>query len=360
MHQFLFFPYFPVDDIDLRVNRVHLFNFWRHKDTYIPDSLVKDKIEKFCSLYVDNNLEVIRSLTIAVIDNNYSFTHLTDEQLNDLRRFASALLFASIINNQTNSVCVSEQFALVHQNFNLTEDAIVFTTGSFYRVQNWQSFEMTRLVRPAYVPSNTLFYRFDDKLLEGFANVIDDHSPDNDYLFRTLEWVGYTFINSEGYSGASRHVMLATAFEIFFDLPDFGKADEFAGKLESLLEVDKMEIYDKKFKLIQTGLTPVTKKNAVGKDKTNTMYGWWARDFYHLRSKIVHGDEITNADIRNHNNEQHLIIGLKMLAFCFYKLLENKGYLVFETIQNIPAFAGISYERISTYRDLRKIEQLIS
>jgi hypothetical protein len=62
----------------------------------------------------------------------------------------------------------------------------------------------------------------------------------------------------------------------------------------------------------------------------------------------------------NHNDKQHLLIALAMLNYCFYRLLENKGYLTFETIQKVPAFAGVSWERISTENDLREIEDLIA
>lgn len=360
MPQFSFFPHFPTDNVDVRINRLHLFNFWNLKDSYIMDSQVRQKLEKFCALHVNTDLEKLNSPAIAVIDNEYTFPMLSDEQLKDLQRYALALLFCSIMNNRVNSVSVSEQFALHHQNFTLEEDAIVFTTGSFYNVQNWQSFEMTKLVRPGFVPANTFDYRFDKKLMAAFANMIDAHNDDEDYLFKVLEWVRYAFLNAEGYSYESRNVMMATAFEIFFGLPEIGKEDAFAKRLEDLLEVSNMEIKDEGFNLVQTGHTSITKLNARGRSKTSTMYGWWARDFYSLRSKIVHEGVVERNDLLNHNDKQHLLIAIAMLNFCFYRLLENRGYLTFETIQNIPEFAGVSWERISKEDDLREIEDLIA
>jgi hypothetical protein len=66
MYQFSFLPYFPADDLDLKVNRLHLFNFWNHKNTYIPDADVKQRLERICSFYVDTSLERLDEFTIAV------------------------------------------------------------------------------------------------------------------------------------------------------------------------------------------------------------------------------------------------------------------------------------------------------
>jgi hypothetical protein len=48
-----------------------------------------------------------------------------------------------------------------------------------------------------------------------FANMIDTHNNDDDYLFRVLEWFNYSYMNVEGFSYYNRIVLLATAYEIF-------------------------------------------------------------------------------------------------------------------------------------------------
>ncbi|HSS21507.1 MAG TPA: hypothetical protein VLL54_15645 [Pyrinomonadaceae bacterium] len=347
--QFSLLPWFP-KTIDFKVNRVHFFNFAAFKDKHIPSAQLRTRIEEYCALYVDESLKPLGSPTLAVIDSDYAFNQSEDQQLIDLQRYALAMMFCSIGGEREISICVSEQFTLLHQNFTLTEDAIAFTTGSFYHVTNWRSLPTTRLVRPGYVPNETILYQWDMKLMEGLANMIDSHDPEDEKVFEALRWVRYAFLNADGYSYESRVVMMATAFEIFFDLPRFGKEEEFARRLELLLQVDKM------------GHLPTRKPNARGALKSSTIYGWWARDFYSLRSKIVHQGIVAKNDLVNAKGTQYLLLAVKMLRFCLYRLLEERGYLVFKTLKGkrFGAFAGFSYERHRAERGLRDIEKVLS
>lgn len=240
MYQFSFLPYFPKEDIIIEQNRVRIFNFWNYKDTFIKDAALRDRIQRFCELYVYPNLETVRELAIAVIDDNYSFTLLNEQQQKDLQRYARALMFCSLAKNDDrggsfHSNCTSEQFTLFHQNFTTTEETMRYTVGSYVRVDTVVTLDSTRFIRPEHIPQ-VLMYRFDDKLFGALANAIDAHKPKDDFLFRALDWVRFAYQNSEGFNYESRPVMLATTFEHLFKLPFSGKTEEFASRLEKLLE----------------------------------------------------------------------------------------------------------------------------
>jgi hypothetical protein len=367
---FAFLPYFPKQNFDETISRVHLFNLSLFGEQYISDADLRKRIDKYSSLYVDANNNRSTTFTIAVIDDNYRFELLTEKQQLDLSRYAVALLFCNVVNNTQNRVCVSEQFTLSFQPFTVIQngsseaDYIWYETGSYYRVLNSYPLDSARFVTPGFIPPYNLFYLADDKLMLGLANMIDNSQGEDDKYFRVLDWVRYSHLNSEGFSPESRIVMLATAFEIFFELPRDDKTNKFVQSLESLLQVDKMLVEDDAGKLVQTGLPLITKPYTghAGKTKSasHTIYGWWAREFYDLRSKIVHGDEITNTDIRNHKGEQHFLVALKVLRFCFYKLLENKGYLTYKFLTDVPTLENYSWEQHSTLESLREVEQMIS
>lgn len=369
MSKFAFFPYFPTDNIDQKTNRVHLFNFAEFGETYIPNDELRKRIDEYCALYIDSKNRRLTTLTIAVIDGNYEFDNITEEQEEDLYRYSAALLFCSVIKNTTNSVCVSEQFNLaiqpfvIHGNEVPQYDYISSETGSLLRTLNAQTLGTAEFVRPSFVPASTWFYNYDSLLFDSFSKMIDAHNSDDARYFRVLDWVRYAHLNPDGYSSESRFVMLATAFEILFDLPRDYKTDEFAKRLEKLLEVDSMTVVDENYNTIQVGLPQTTKsyttRGGKVKFRQHTMYGWWARDFYDLRSKIVHGEDINNQDIRNHKGEQHFFIALKILRFCFYKFLENKGYLTFKKLTEIPSLENYSFEKSHTENELREIEQLL-
>ena len=130
--------------------------------------------------------------------------------------------------------------------------------------------------------------------------------------------------------------MMATGFEVFFHIPRNDKSKVFAERLEALLGVDGYDIYDEHYNTIQTGLTRTTKMDGAGKVKCYrgnvpinlTVYGWWAREFYDLRSKIVHNGVVQHSDLVNHKDAQYLKVSLRMMLFCFFKLLADKGYVV--------------------------------
>jgi hypothetical protein len=170
------------------------------KDGFITAENLRRRIGEYCALYVDENLKPLLSPTLAVIDGDYSFRPLTDSQLRDLRRYSLALLLCSVGAEQEHAVCVSDQFMFLTQNFTLTEDAIAYTTGSLYRVTNWRSIPTTRLVRPAYVPGEVILYRYEEKLMEGLANLIDLHDAADDRIFEVLAWVRYAFLNADANS----------------------------------------------------------------------------------------------------------------------------------------------------------------
>lgn len=180
--------------------------------------------------------------------------------------------------------------------------------------------------------------------------MIDSHDPTDERVFNALTWVRYAFLNADGYSYESRVVMMATAFEILFDLPRNGKEEEFARRLELLLEVDKM------------GHPAIRKPNSWGALKTSTMYGWWAREFYSVRSRIVHEGVVAKSHLVNAKGAQHLLLALKMLKFCLYRLLEKRGFLMFSVLKgkSFGPFAGLSAERHEAESRLREIENLIS
>lgn len=155
---------------------------------------------------------------------------------------------------------------------------------------------------------------------------------------------------------------MATAFEMFFRLPRENKTKLFSEKLESLLRVDSYAVYDKNYNVLQTGLTRTTKTDGRGKTKCHrgnipinlTVYGWWAREFYNLRSKIVHDGLVQASDLNNHTNSGHLRIALRILLFCFFELLVNKGYYVLDTD---PAGNRIALRL--EQNDFRKIEKIL-
>jgi len=262
MYQFSFLPYFPANGVDLKVNRLHLFNLWRAGAGYIQDPTVRARVERIANIYVTRELKPLDQITIAVLEENYAMKPLEGPQTNDLKNYVLALLFCSIAKNNSgsghvNSTCTSEHFTLFHQDFNLEGEFIGYPTGSYYRVENVNTLGRTQMVKPDYV-GDVLNHRYDRELFGAFCNLIDQNNSDDNFIFAALGWMRFAFLNSDGYPYASRVVMVATAYEVLFDLPDFKKEDTLAGAIEALLQTERMD---------RTGLPKLRKQNALGKEK---------------------------------------------------------------------------------------------
>lgn len=354
MFQFSYLPFFPTPrgkEFDAKVGKVHLFNFWKFKDSYINDLAVRRKMESLCEMYVDEQGKPCHSMTIAVIDNNYSFSPLSEDQLKELRKYVLSLLFCSIVKNEQNAAWASEHFNLYHQNFDLAQNWISYETGSYVRLTQTIEIAKGRIFQPECIANGSWSYGYDERLFPALANAIEDKGNCNQALFRSLDWVRLAFSNSETTSWANRLVMLCIAFEVFFELPE-QKENEFAARLEDLLEVAQME---------SPRLPIISKKNKRGKpaknNYDNTMYGWWARDFYWVRSEIVHKGELPEPEYRNQNQAPHHELALKMLHFCFYRELEKRGYLKYKVK---PEYGdGRDIDRLLTLSEFREIEELI-
>jgi hypothetical protein len=382
MFQFSYLPYFPVDNIDVKVGRLHLFNFWRCKDTYIPDQRLKDRIEQMCNLYfeVDFNpesetgLKRLNSITLAVIDDNYSFTPLSDELLADLRNYTLALSFSSLVKNSReganyHSNCISEHFTTFHQNLDFDSTGISYSSGSYIHINQIAEVNRTRFIKPQFVPGNVL-YSFAANIFTALASMIAAHNANDKFILEVLNWVNYAFMNAEGYNYPSRCVMMATAFEALFKLKG-DKTRGFSENLESLLDVGTLIEHDSTGHQVGTGLPRSTKPDGRGDVRRYgdgrrgvpgtpidlTMYGWWARDFYKLRSQIVHTGISQRSDFLNHNDVQHLEIALQVMNACLFKWLDGHGYLIYTG--GSESWVNDARKRVD-FDDLhRKIEPMI-
>lgn len=317
--QFTFFPYFPSSNFDQKIGRIHLFNFWKYKNTYIKDAAIRRILEKICKMYRNSELERAKNLTVCIWDGDYTFKKLSVDEMDLIHKYALSLLFCSVVKNSEQGCCSSEHFHFIGLEFDYNvESHINYSAGSFFGYSKiiWDM-NVKKFVAPEYVEVPS-YYTYDEQLFESLIKLINTGDSQESKIFQVLNWVRNSCMNFDHFNNESRAVMLATAFEIFFSLPEQSKEDSFAEKLETCLG--------------KSGLPAITKKNARGKDKTNTIYGWWARDFYSLRSKIVHGEKITNIDwFSSNKRNRHINIALLMMQFCLYSLLTQKGLLIYSS-----------------------------
>jgi hypothetical protein len=156
-------------------------------------------------------------------------------------------------------------------------------------------------------------WSFDDELLNGLCRCSrSKNGLLREKVFRSLEWFRLGHVEEGQVSRPSRTIMMATAFEVILDFPENGKAKYFVDELQKRLGHSRMRKGTRK-----------TRKGI----KFSGLYlpAVWAGDFYDLRSKIVHGDDVPPSRLRYSNrylapNEKwkdHLIVA----DVVFYQIL---------------------------------------
>src|SRR5205823_5699445 len=113
----------------------------------------------------------------------------------------------------------------------------------------------------------------------------------------------------------ARLVSMCSAFESLLDYPDQGKARYFSEEVNRLIPANRLVRSTR-----QIGRTPVA-DNAVG---------WWCRDIYALRSKIVHGEAVQPADFKTANGIDVFRVALSIFEECIWGLLLEGGRMTRE------------------------------
>ncbi len=333
--QFTFLPYISIKD-DLKIGEVLLWPFYKKKDEYIKNPLIRSQIEQFLKQYVDNSgkHKPLQNITIASYKSPDNFKPLTKNQLRKVRDAVTILCFSTIIKNTSWCAFSSDDFQLVHQNFIPGDDGIAPSSGSFIRrTIGGLKIEEVLFITPFYI-SQGWGINYDEKILRALEKLQQDKKGKEFYrrVITSLEWVSYAYTNVDNFNYSSRIVMMATAFEIL--LNGFKNRFEFMKKIKqltcnSLDDTKKMrstrEIYYK------------GKKRKVD----FSFKEWWAYEFYNLRSNIVHGKEIKDKDFKNRKGKEYFLLSIKFFVECLKKLLSKHNYYIGDRI----SWAGI-YEEI--------------
>jgi hypothetical protein len=311
-----FMPYFPNVHVNKTYGHFRVWNWHKHKTEYTSDMLVLAFLERYFAVYVRSDGKPEQRITILedLIPPSTSANGVPI----GISRFSHLMMLGFLITMPVNPedgffACTSDNFTAYHQVFDPQRFTASVDFGSYMQTQ-WigSPLEKLKLLTPQYVPDQASGVS-NERFIEYLASVCDLQSLEVERLFRSLHWVQFAFSNVPGYLDASRHVAMATAFEILLDLPEKGKAREFSERVNNLISPNNLPTSTRQL-LFFGQLKPVT-ENVVG---------WWCREFYDLRSRIVHGDEIRTSDY-SMNGIQHLKLALYLFCDCVQGLLVKWG-----------------------------------
>jgi hypothetical protein len=309
-----FMPYFPDEEINEVLGDFRVWNWQRHSEQLVTDNRIREYLRRYFGLYKTAKGRPETRIAVVSPVTGDPFPALQD--LFKLSRFNNAIAACYLFNlPKTGSwpLCLSDNFTGLHQPFDADSDdpEIAFRFGSYLKVMQAGSWDYLTFATPQFMPDMGQCKPV-DRLLRLVVGLVQDKSPAVNGFFRSLEWLRIAFLNYENVPDDIRPVAMSSAFEALLDLPEFKKADNFSKKVNELLPANKLPISSR---LIRT------------KTVSDTAVGWWCRDFYDLRSKLVHGEQTQLQDYLHSTGAEHLKIAINIFEECVWGLLANWGIL---------------------------------
>lgn len=278
--------------------------------TKINDDNIRRYLERFFGRFRDHHGNTVNTITIVHgVDD--VFSELNQEKDYLLRSYVDILILSTIGplvrtilstgNPSIGSPC-SEHFQMNTLNFIPGEDSIKIPAGNMLHIEPIQEMTFSMPFEangPCYV---------DENIIEDFNNFLQ-RKKSKEYkerIFRSLEWFKHSNSGGSNISPWAKIVMMATAFEILFDIRRWRKKEDFARKIDKIVATSRFK----------------RSKRTEGKKKYYfSRAGCWAWDFYNLRNNIVHGDIVDINDTIYKGQITHLRIADLIFYACIRKII---------------------------------------
>jgi hypothetical protein len=298
-------------------------SFWPYFESAagrIANSQVKAYLDRLFACFVDHRGEPVKTIAICSYEN-IDFQIFNEDQHPKLTWALDALIFSSIIeptshavisNNRHNPPPSSNMFELRYQAFGPGSDHMSHRAGNvshlglrigeFSFSQPWTTGGMF------FVPRRNT--------VEGLSRCVTANIPEDLRLriFRSLQWFKLAHAYDEAERSQTenllpRVVMMGTGFEILLDFPSgMGKSDYFANYIER--EVAHRQ-------------SARESRSVRNQQKDLSLAACWAYDFYKLRNKVVHGDQVLPNELLFKAGHwlTHLIVADLVFEECLRRIL---------------------------------------
>ncbi len=294
--------------------------FWKYDTSAISDGDTKSYLDKYVKCYVDKHQQPVKTISIASYKDKNYFEPLTAEEYQELNFARNILCFLCVgeqsrialaTKNSSIGPPSSDIFDMVSQNFIPGTEDIAVKSGSI--TSGGWTLDEIHFQEPW--STGGFFRNINDHVLEAINKLLTLSGSEDlkNRLLRSSEWFRLAHLENGSISPLFRAVMMATAFEIIFDIPNVrDKAGFLSDKIDQ--------------SIARTSFTQATRQYGKNneKSKTRSVAAWWGWDFYKLRNSVVHGDNISMSDLIYSNWITHTIVADMMFyAYIFYLLQEE-------------------------------------
>lgn len=312
--------------------KIGSITFWPYPDEAdkrITEVEIKNKLKEFFKRFVNLKGEPVGKVVMCSYKDEV-FHEFTLKEYYELRNAVNALIFSAITSQTVSAVTDSPHGRYPPPTSNVFELASFVLKNNFILTSDGGLWELSGIAFQNPIPQGGKLWGYNREIIKcfdvcfskGHSSVIEG---DISRLTRSLEWfrlahtednlISYdTKIFNEEVSYPSKIVMMATAFEILFNLQNYKKGKKFTKNVEDCIckSTDKTLIEE-------------TRRDAEKKNTKRTRAGWWAWDFYQLRNDAVHGGAISPSDLKYKDWITSPIIADLVYLVCVEHLLIKNG-----------------------------------
>ena len=311
MKQISFLPYLEIKN-ESSFDDVIFWPFWRLKSRRIKEKLVLKHLEWYFKKWRDNIHNRRLNITITSLKEKL-LGPFSDDERERIQVACNILFLLSARHMDEFNLISSDNFTLYSQNFRAGEYRLALSSGSYIRKEALISSELTnkiKFIKPDYVPSHRIEKQlwFSDKKYYRAMQKAFNREYNQIWFIRFKRSLGSfisSYSNVYSLSYFDRIVSLVTAIEILLDI-DTSSSSRFVRAIESVL-----------------GFSNRLCRRSPGLANTNRNIRRFSDALYRIRSKYVHGEEMTEDDVNHPRFGEYYKTGVIFYYELVKCLLEN-------------------------------------
>jgi hypothetical protein len=321
--QITYLPYLSMgryEEAIFKPLNVRVWNYARKSTQYIPDITARTAVDALMATNVAHGRSINDMGIISV--SNFDLREYTPEEKalckeTALLLFVGSLARGGVIGRGANAghyVSTTENFTVVEQNFVQEGDRIATQDGYVVNIRiGGYKISEVKFGRPDYTPA-PLDSNGDGRIIDDLLKMRAKQKRIYRRLMRAIDMFKQAYYNDTKLSQQSRIMLITSAYEILFDLPESGQRARLKENFRQLF-VMPTDI-KRRYKSERGSGRP----SVWEIDSIKVM---WADKFYTLRNKIIHGSPLKPADFVFCDKQRHFDIAVLFFVLGLKKIMGN-------------------------------------
>lgn len=336
---FKILPYIILtENLEFKIGRYNLIvsSYNNSFKNVITDASVEKQLNYWANAYLDGLGHEIKDITFIYFKDTPLVEEYTDEQEEIVNNVVQVLCYVLIADSAKWSRLSSDNFVIESITISTPKGDIYFSQRTGRKLIGGLKFGRDKIHAPVHVSSVPLSLQGIQKYLnEAFITVIERslektfEAREYSRILRAIEWFNNASLDDMYNKRSEQILAMSIAFESLLNMPQ-----------------EKITEYFKK--TIQLLLFPSEELER------------WAKDFYTLRSTIVHGNKVDTSKYLYGEDKHILMFSMSEMVFteCVYSRLSTLNLIVDDRL-NILRYSRMSKIKDSLISNNKRFDRIL-